>query len=98
MTEESNNLDFKYLEKIHKKLIERIMPDEKLKCVGFYQEPLDKRNLDGNKDLDCNIIEIITDISIDIESFEALIEEAEYRILELTHNPDKFHFLVQRFE
>ena len=98
MTKKRNNIDFKNFEIRHKRLIEKITPDKKLKCVGFYQEPLDKRTLDGNRDLDCNIIEIITDISIDIESFEALIEEAEYRILEVTHNPDQFHFLVQRFE
>ena len=98
MTKKSNNIDFKNLEKLHRKLIERITPDEKLKCVAFYKEPLDKKELVSNKDLDCNIIEIITDISIDIESFEALIEEAEYRILEVTNNPDQFHFIVQKFE
>lgn len=92
------SFDLKNLEILHRKLIKRITPDIKLKCVAYYNEQFDENNLESNKDLDCNILEIISDSSIDIENFKTLIKEAEYRILEMTYDQDHFHFLVQKSE
>lgn len=77
-------------------LTRTIVPDASFKCVGFYKNLLGLEDLGSNKDLcDCNILEIITDFSIDIRNIMDLIKKASLRLLDIDYAPDGLHFLVR---
>lgn len=77
-------------------LIGMIVPDAKFNCVGLYKSSLALEDLESNKDLgDCNILEIITDFSIDIRNIINLIKKTSFRLVDEDYASDGFHFLVR---
>ena len=77
-------------------LSRRIVPDAKLNCVGLFKNSLGLEDLESNKDLcDCNILEIITDFSIDIRNIINLIKKASFRLVDEDYASGGFHFLIR---
>ena len=77
-------------------LTRMLVPDANFKCVGLYKNLLGLEDLGGIKDLcDCNLLEIITDFSIDIENIMDLIKKASFRLVDVDYSPDGLHFLIR---
>lgn len=73
-----------------------IVPDAEFNCVGHYRNPLHLEDLKSDTDLcECDILEIITDISIDIKNIINLINKTSLRLLDMGYANDGFHFLVR---
>lgn len=83
----------------HDDLINDIIPDARFNCVGIFRDPLDKNDINNNRQLcNCIILEIITNIFIDVNSLIKTIKKAGFRLLDATYSPDEFHFLVRKIE
>lgn len=78
-------------------LIKGITPNAKFICINFFEDSLVKRSLGNNKNLTtCDIIEIVTHISINTKKFRDLIKKVGYRLFDVTYEPDGFHFFVRK--
>lgn len=92
----------RYLETIDKKndeLLNRIILNKKSKCSGFFLESLDINNLGLSLNLyDCNIIEIIVNLSVNISNLRNLILDAGYRILDITYSPEYCTYLIKKMD
>ena len=95
--ENEQYIDMEELEVWRTELINRLVPDKKINCIGFYEERVDPRDPEFHKKLfDCKIIEIVTNISINTEKFKDQIIKAGYRLLDVMYGSDNFKFLIQK--
>jgi hypothetical protein len=90
---------FEGLEGRHKDLLKRLIPHSKFNCIGYYKELPNQSALENNEVLsNCDIIEILTDISINVEIFKKIIKWAGYRLLDLNYGPESLQFLIKKVE
>jgi hypothetical protein len=91
--------EFEDQEEWQDELLVRLIPDSNYNCIGYFDEPIKGSGLDTNKELsDCEIIEVVTKISINVNSIRELITQAGYRLLDIVYGPDRFHFFIQKIK
>jgi hypothetical protein len=99
ISESEYKKDFEGLMVWHDDLLLRLIPHSRYNCIGYYEELTSYSDLENKKELfNCNIIEVLTEISININSFKDLLNWTGYRLLDITYSPDYFHFFIQKVE
>lgn len=77
--------------------IRRIIPNAKFICINFYEDSLVKKDLGNNENLrNCDIVEIVTPISVNTKTFKSLIKKAGYRLFDVIYETNEFHFFVRK--
>lgn len=77
--------------------IRSVIPNAKFICIKFYDDSLVKKNIDNNENFGkCDVVEIVTHISINTKKFRNSIIKAGYRLFDVMYEPDGFHFFVRK--
>jgi hypothetical protein len=80
-------------------LMTRLIPHSSYNCVGYYNEIPNRFEQENNEGLsNCDIIEILTEISINVGIFQEFIRKTGYRVLDSIYGPDYFHFFITKVE
>ena len=99
ISESKYKSDFEVLDIWNYDLLKMLVPHSRYNCIGYYKGPTNHSEQENNKELsDCDIIEVLAEISINVSTFQELIRRTGYRVLDSIYGPDYFHFFIKKVE